>query len=454
MYAEHTPDRIPPQSLEAEMSTLGSMLIDRDAIAKVIDLLDPEDFYKEAHRAVYEAICTLFEKGEPADLITVTEALREHGKLDRVGGAVFISSLANSVPTAANVEYYAKIVKDRAILRALVKAGTSIAASAYEASADVEVALDEAEQAIFQIAQKKSIQSYTDIRRVLVEAFERIEYLYSSKGGVTGVASGFSDLDNITSGFQPSDLIIIAGRPSMGKSAFALNIVENAALRDGVPCAVFSLEMSKEQLAQRMLCSVAGVDGQRLRTGFLRDDDWPKLSFALGKLSEAAIFVDDTPSISIMEMRAKARRIRAEHNLGLIVVDYLQLMVGKTRTESRQQEVTEISRSLKQLARELEVPVVALSQLSRAVEQRTEKIPSLADLRESGSLEQDADVVIFLYRDDYYNLDSDRKGLMDIIVAKQRNGPTGKVSLVFLKEFGRFESLEKHQRPEARSGTR
>jgi len=454
MYAEQTPDRIPPQSIEAETSTLGSMLIDRDAIAKVIDILEPEDFYKEAHRAVYEAICMLFEKGEPADLITVTEALREQGKLDKVGGAVFISSLANSVPTAANVEYYAKIVKDRAILRALVKAGTSIAASAYEASTDVEVALDEAEQAIFQIAQKKSIQSYTDIKRVLVEAFERIEYLYSNKGGVTGVASGFPDVDNITSGFQPSDLIIIAGRPGMGKTAFALNILENAARRDGVPCAIFSLEMSKEQLAQRMLCSVAGVDGQRLRTGFLRDDDWPKLSFALGKLSEAAIFVDDTPSISIMEIRAKARRIRAEHNLGLIVVDYLQLMVGRYRTENRQQEVTEISRSLKQLARELEVPVVALSQLSRAVEQRTEKIPSLADLRESGSLEQDADVVIFLYRDDYYNLDSDRKGIMDVIVAKQRNGPTGKVSLVFLKEFGRFESLEKHLRPETRSGAR
>lgn len=454
MYDETATNRVPPQSIEAEMSTLGSMLIDRDAIAKVIDILEPEDYYKEAHRAIYEAICSLFDKGEPADLITVTEVLREQGKLDRVGGAVYIANLANSVPTAANVEYYAKIVKDRAILRSLIKAGTAIAASAYETSTDVDVALDEAEQAIFQIAQKKSIQSYSDIKRVLVEAFERIEFLYSNKGGVTGVASGFPDLDSITSGFQPSDLVIVAGRPGMGKTAFALNIVENAALRDSMSAAIFSLEMSKEQLAQRMLCSVAGVDGQRLRTGFLKEDDWPKLSFALGKLSEASIFVDDTPSISVMEMRAKARRIKAEHRLDLIVVDYLQLMVGRGKTESRQQEVSEISRSLKQLARELEVPILALSQLSRAVEQRTEKIPSLADLRESGSLEQDADVVIFLYRDDYYNLESEKKGLMEIIVAKQRNGPTGKAEVVFLKEFGRFESLERHVRPEARSGSR
>jgi replicative DNA helicase len=454
MYDETATNRVPPQSIEAEMSTLGSMLIDRDAIAKVIDILEPEDYYKEAHRAIYEAICSLFDKGEPADLITVTEVLREQGKLDRVGGAVYIANLANSVPTAANVEYYAKIVKDRAILRSLIKAGTAIAASAYETSTDVDVALDEAEQAIFQIAQKKSIQSYSDIKRVLVEAFERIEFLYSNKGGVTGVASGFPDLDSITSGFQPSDLVIVAGRPGMGKTAFALNIVENAALRDSMSAAIFSLEMSKEQLAQRMLCSVAGVDGQRLRTGFLKEDDWPKLSFALGKLSEASIFVDDTPSISVMEMRAKARRIKAEHRLDLIVVDYLQLMVGRGKTESRQQEVSEISRSLKQLARELEVPILALSQLSRAVEQRTEKIPSLADLRESGSLEQDADVVIFLYRDDYYNFESEKKGLMEIIVAKQRNGPTGKAEVVFLKEFGRFESLERHVRPEARSGSR
>lgn len=454
MYDENIAERVPPQSIEAEMSTLGSMLIDRDAIAKVVDILEPDDFYKEAHRAIYMAICSLFEKGEPADLITVTEALREQNKLDQVGGAVYIANLANSVPTAANVEYYAKIVKDRAILRALVRVGTAIAASAYDTSTDVEVALDEAERAIFQIAQKRSVQGYYDIKTVLVDTFERIEYLYSNKGGVTGTPSGFPDLDKITSGFQPSDLIIIAGRPGMGKTAFALNIVENAALRESCSVAIFSLEMSKEQLAQRMLCSVAGVDGQRLRTGFLRDDDWPKLSFALGKLSEASIFVDDTPSISIMEMRAKARRIKAEHGLDLVVVDYLQLMAGRTKTENRQQEVSEISRSLKQLARELNVPIIALSQLSRAVEQRTEKIPSLADLRESGSLEQDADVVIFLYREDYYNLETEKKGLMDVIVAKQRNGPTGKVELVFLKEFGRFESLEKSLKPEVRSGTR
>ena len=453
MHDQSIVEQVPPQSIEAEMSTLGSMLIDRDAIAKVIDMLEPDDFYKEAHRAIYMAICDLFEKGEPADLVTVTEALREQDKLDRVGGAVYVANLANSVPTAANVEYYAKIVKDRSLLRGLIKAGTAIAASAYDTSADVEVVLDEAEKAIFQIAQKRSIQSYTDIKRVLVDAFERIEYLYTNKGGITGVPSGYPDLDKITSGFQPSDLVIIAGRPGMGKTAFALNIVQNAALRESCSAAIFSLEMSKEQLAQRMLCSVAGVDGQRLRTGFVRDDDWPKLSFALGKLSEASIFVDDTPSISIMEMRAKARRIKAEHGLDLIVVDYLQLMVGRTRTESRQQEVSEISRSLKQLARELNVPILALSQLSRAVEQRTEKVPSLADLRESGSLEQDADVVIFLYREDYYNYESEKKGLIDIIVAKQRNGPTGKAELVFLKEFGRFESLERNVRPEVRSGT-
>ncbi|NPV53412.1 MAG: replicative DNA helicase [Firmicutes bacterium] len=439
-------DRIPPQNIEAEQSTLGSMLISREAIAKVFDVLAPEDFYKDAHRIVFEVIVSLFDKGQPVDLITVTEQLRQRDALEQVGGVSYLTALANTVPTAANVEYYAKIVKDKSILRSLVVAGTQIAALGYEGAEDVELALDEAEQVIFRIAQNKPSEGFVDIKTVLIDTFERIEYLYNNKGGVTGVSSGFTDLDRLTSGFQPSDLIIVAARPSMGKTTFALNIAEHVAINEKIPVAVFSLEMSKEQVAQKMLCSAAGVDNQGLRTGFLKDPDWAKLSMALGRLSEAPIFIDDSAGISIMELRARARRMKIQHGLGMIIVDYLQLLQGRGRIENRQQEVSEISRALKALAKELNVPVMALSQLSRAAEQNPRALPRLSNLRESGAIEQDADVVIFLYREDYYEQESENKDTLDVIIAKQRNGPTGSIKLYFQKEFSRFSNLEQSRK--------
>lgn len=435
-------DRMPPQNIEAEQSTLGSMLLDKDAIATAFEMLLPEDFYKEAHRLIYEAILSLYDKGQPVDVVTVTEQLRRQNALEKVGGASYITTLVNFVPTAANVGYYARIVKDKSILRSLVTAGTEIAAIGYEAQEDVESALDMAEQLIFRIAQKRGSEGVIDIKSVLIESFERIEYLYAHKGGVTGVPSGFMDLDQLTSGFQPSDVIIVAARPSMGKTTFALNIAEHVAVREKIPVLVFSLEMSREQVAQKMLCSAAGVDNQRLRTGFLKDSDWSKLSNALGVLSEAPIFIDDTPGISVMELRAKARRTKAQYGLGLVIVDYLQLLQARSRSESRQQEVSEISRALKSLAKELNVPVIALSQLSRAAEQNPKAVPRLANLRESGSLEQDSDVVIFLYREDYYEQETENKDITEVIVAKQRNGPTGSIKLLFQKEFSRFANIE------------
>ncbi|HBG44787.1 MAG TPA: replicative DNA helicase, partial [Firmicutes bacterium] len=348
---------------------------------------------------------------------------------------------------AANVEHYAKIVEEKSVLRALISASTRVAQMGYDANLEVETILDEAERAIFAITQKRNIQGFVSLRSILIEAFERIEKLYTEKGGITGIPTGYADLDRLTSGWQPSDLIIIAARPSMGKTTFTLNLAQQAAVEMKIPVIYFSLEMSKEQLAQKLLCAEAGVDSQRLRTGQLVESDWPKLSYALGRLSEANMFIDDTPGISAMEIRAKARRIKAEHNLGLIVIDYLQLMQSRTRSENRQQEVADISRSLKALARELAVPVIACSQLSRAVEQRAQKVPSLADLRESGSLEQDADIVAFLYRDDYYNPDTDKKNITELIIAKHRNGPTGSIELYFQKEYSKFESLDKYRRP-------
>jgi replicative DNA helicase len=364
--------------------------------------------------------------------------------------------LANSVPTAANVDYYAKIVEEKSVLRKLIRAATDIVSNCYNSTEDVETIIDQAEQQIFKISQRRSSEGFAPIKSVLTQTFEKIEYLYSHKGGVTGIASGFSDLDKITSGFQPSDLIIVAARPSMGKTAFCLDIARNAAINQGETVAIFSLEMSKDQLAQRMLCAEARVEGQRLRTGFLTENDWPRLTYALGRLSEAPIFIDDTPGISIMEMRTKARRIKAEHGLGLLIIDYLQLMQSSSRIENRQQEISEISRSLKGLARELQVPIIALSQLSRAVESRQDKKPMLSDLRESGAIEQDADVVIFIYRDEYYNSikeediisgkKEDNRGKAEIIIAKQRNGPVGSIELGFQKDFARFVSLEKERK--------
>ncbi len=438
-------ERIPPQNLDAEQSTLGSMLLEKDAIYKGAELLRPEDFYREAHRIIFEVVVYLANKGEPVDIITVSEELKQRGLLDKVGGPAYLTQLANFVPTAANVEYYANIVAEKSLLRSIISVATNIVKMGYEGTEEVDVILDRAEKEIFEISQKRNTKGFVSLRSILVETFERIEKLYESKGGVTGLPTGYPDLDRLTAGFQPSDLIILAARPSMGKTTFALNLASYAAVELKIPVIIFSLEMSKEQLALKLLCSEAGVDNQRIRTGTLRDDDWPRLSHALGRLSDAMLFIDDSPGISAMEIRAKARRIKAEHGLGLVIIDYLQLMQTRSRSENRQQEVSEISRSLKALARELDVPVIALSQLSRAVEQRADKKPGLADLRESGSLEQDADIVCFLYREDYYNPETDRKNITELIIAKQRNGPVGSVDFYFQKEFSKFQSLARQK---------
>lgn len=386
--------RIPPQNMEAEQAILGCMLIEKEAIAKADSMLRAEDFYKEAHRKIFQVIAKLYEKGEPIDLISVTEELRSKNQLEEVGGSIYITELANCVPTAAHVEYYAKLVQSKSILRNLIGTATQIAALGYEGEDEIDVLLDQAEQMIFSISQRTNTQGFAPIKSVLIDAFERLEQIYNTAGGITGVATGFNDLDYMTSGFQPSDLIIIAARPSMGKTAFCLNIAQNVAVKNKTPVVIFSLEMSKEQLAQRMLCAEARINGQRLRNGQLQDSEWQVLSHALSRLSEAPIFIDDTPSISVMELRAKSRRIKAEHGLGMVIIDYLQLMQGRNKIENRQQEISEISRSLKALARELQVPVIALSQLSRAVESRINKRPQLSDLRESGCLTGDTLVVL------------------------------------------------------------
>lgn len=440
-------DRVPPQNIEAERSTLGAMFLEKDAIYRAMEVIKPEDFYKDGHALIYQVVLDLTNKGEPVDLVTVTEELRQREALEKVGGITYLTELANAVPTAAHVEYYAKIIEEKALLRNLIHAATEIVAMGYDGQEEVEKILDEAEKKIFSIANRRAGRSIVNLKNILIEAFEQIEKLYESHGAVTGVPTGFSDLDRFTAGLQPSDLIILAARPSMGKTTFALNIAENAAAHLQIPVAVFSLEMSKEQLAMKLLCAEAGVDNQRIRTGNLAEEDWPRLSHALGRLSEAKMFIDDSPNVSALEIRAKTRRIQAEYGLGLIVIDYLQLMQSRGRTESRQQEVSEISRSLKALARELSVPVVALSQLSRAVEMRQNKRPSLADLRESGSLEQDADLVCFLYREDYYEPETEKKGITELIIAKHRNGPIGTIDLLFQKEFSKFVGLEKFRKP-------
>lgn len=436
-------ERVPPQNIEAERSTLGSMLLDKEAVYRAQEMLGSEDFYREAHRVVFEAVVHLVTKGEPVDIITVSEELKQRGMLEKIGGLSYLTTLANAVPTAANVEYYAKIVKEKSLLRSLIRVSTDIVGMGYESSQEVDVILDEAEKQIFQITQTRSVKGFVQLKNILAATFERIEKLYETKGGVTGLPTGFMDLDRMTAGFQPADLIILAARPSMGKTTFALNIASHAAIDLKIPVVVFSLEMSKEQLALKMLCSEAGVDNQRIRTGTLLDDDWPKLSNALGRLSDSMMFLDDSSGATVMDIRAKCRRIKSEYGLGMVIIDYLQLMTSRGKTENRQQEVSDISRSLKAMARELDVPVVALSQLSRAVEQRTDKRPGLADLRESGSLEQDADIVAFLYRDDYYNHETERKNITDLIVAKQRNGPIGQVEFFFQKEYGKFVGLAK-----------
>lgn len=433
---------------------LGAMLIDREAIAKATELLSGDDFYREAHRVIFNAMVELNEKNEAVDMVTVTELLKRDNKLEDIGGIAYITSLANVVLTAANVKYHAEIVAEKSVLRQLVRVSTEIAAMGYEANEDVSELLDKAESRILEISNRKKRNDFTPINDILMDSVQNIEKLLQNKGGLTGIPTGFADLDKLTSGLHPSDFIILAARPSMGKTALALNIVQNVALRahkkvGGEPCSVafFSLEMSKEQLVNRMLCAEANIDSQRLRVGELNDKDWDALWGACDALSKAKIYIDDTAGITAMDMRSRARRLKAEHGLDLIVVDYLQLMQGSGRRNNsadRQQEVSEISRSLKALARELDVPVLALSQLSRSVEARQVKRPMLSDLRESGSLEQDADLVAFLYREDYYNPDTENKHT-ELIVAKHRNGPVDKVDLFFHKKFTKFINFTKRE---------
>jgi len=436
--------RIPPQSIEAEQSVLGSMLVDKEAIPTVMEILKPEDFYRPDHREIYEVVIELFDRAQPIDLITVSERLKLHGKLELIGGLEYLSNIATAVPTTANVSNYSKIVEEKSLLRRLIRASSDIVDLGFDASEEVSYIIDRAQQGIFDILQKRSSQGFIPIKDVLVDTFNKLEELYNNKGTITGIPTGFADLDFKTAGLHNSDLILIAARPAMGKTALALNLAQNAAVHSKVPVAVFSLEMSKEQLVNRMLSSEAMVDGSRMKTGQLEDNDWQKVAKALGPLSEAPIFIDDTPGVSITEIRAKCRRLKLEHNLGLVIIDYLQLMQGsKSKSENRQQEISEISRSLKMLAKEINVPVITLSQLSRAPETRTDHRPILSDLRESGAIEQDADIVMFLYRDDYYNPETDKKNIAELIIAKHRNGSTGTVELVWLGQYTKFANLEK-----------
>lgn len=435
-------DKIPPQNLEAEMAVLGSMLLDEDAISVASEILDRDYFYKENHRKIFEGIINLYSANKPVDLITLTDLLKNTGELDEIGGASFLTALANAVPTAANIGHYVSIVKEKYILRSLINNATRIVSLCYESEGNVNEVVDSAEKFIFEVSDRKSHGTYMHLKEIVKDSIETIDRLYQKKAHVTGVATGYIDFDIKTAGLQPSDLIVIAGRPSMGKSAFALGIAEYAGVVEKVPLAIFSLEMSKEQLVQRMLCAHAKVDAHKVRTGYLATSDWPRLTAAAGKLSEAPIFIDDSAGITVMELRAKARRLKAHHDIKMIILDYMQLMSGSSSSmENRQQEISEISRSLKALARELNVPVIAISQLSRAVESRTDHRPQLSDLRESGAIEQDADVVVLILREEYYNPTPDNQGVADVIIAKQRNGPVGTLKLSFIKEYTRFENI-------------
>jgi replicative DNA helicase len=434
-------EKIPPQNLEAEMAVLGSMLIDEEAISIAVETLDSGSFYKESHKKIYQAIIDLYNGNKAVDLITLTNELKRSGSLDEIGGASFLTALANSVPTSANINHYVSIVKEKSILRSLINNSTRIVSMCYETEGNIDEVVDSAEKFIFEISDKKTQGSYLQLKEIVKDSIETIDKLYQKKQHVTGVPTGFIDFDIKTAGLQPSDLIIVAGRPSMGKSALALGMAEYAGVVEKIPTAIFSLEMSKEQLVQRLLCSHARVDAHKVRTGYLATSDWPRLTAAAGKLSESPIFIDDTPAISVMELRAKARRLKMHQDIKLIILDYMQLMRGTIGIENRQQEISEISRSLKALARELNVPVVAISQLSRAVESRTDHRPQLSDLRESGAIEQDADVVVLLLREEYYSPTPDNQGVAEVIIAKQRNGPVGTLKLAFIKEYTRFENI-------------
>jgi replicative DNA helicase len=443
--------KVPPQSIEAEMSVLGGILLDNEAINRTLEMLTPDDLYRESHRKILRAMIELNERGEPCDLITMTDMLKKKGELEEVGGGAYLATLVDYVPTAANIAYYCKIVKEKGVARRLITAATEIVTQGYSDRTDIEEMLDYAQKVMFDISEHRLRPAYYQVSEILTETIDNIQRLYEKKEHITGQPSGFFDLDKLTAGFQPSDLIIIAGRPSMGKTAFALNIAQYAAIHaeQAKPVVIFSLEMSKEQLVTRLLCSEARVDASRLRTGHLVESDWNKLTSAAGSLHDAKIFIDDTPAISVMEMRAKSRRLKAEKGIGMIVVDYLQLMRGGSNSESRQQEISEISRSLKALAKELNVPVVALSQLNRGLESRTDKRPMMSDLRESGAIEQDADVIMFVYREAVYCekcknrelvCDENHERNAEIVIGKQRNGPIGTVNLTFMGEYTKFEN--------------
>ncbi len=435
--------RIPPQSIEAEQAVLGSMFIDENCIGEVIEVIDESCFYKEEHKTIFKVILELFNKKRSIDLLTITEELKKKGVLEEIGGISYLTFLSETVPTSANAKYYAKIVKEKYIVRSLIQTATKIVQRCYEYSQDVDELLDKVEKMIFEICEKRVESTSSHIKEIVRENIELIDKLYQRKSHVTGIPTGFIDFDIKTAGLQPGDFIVVAGRPSMGKSSFILNIAEYVGCQENLPVVIFSLEMSKHQLVQRLLCSLAGVDAHKLRIGNLNPQDWPRITQAASKLSEVPIFVDDSPALNIFELRAKARRLKANYDIKLIIVDYLQLIRSAQRAESRQQEISEISRGLKALAKELNIPVIAVSQLSRQVEQRQGHKPQLSDLRESGAIEQDADLVALLFREEYYSPIPENKGIAEVIIAKQRNGPTGSVFLGFVKEYMKFINLAK-----------
>lgn len=436
--------KVPPHDIEAEQATIGSMLTDKDAVISAVEVLKDEDFYREDNKAIYTAMINLYNRAEPVDIITVRAELESMGMVEKVGGLEYLTQLPEKVPTTANAERYINIVKEKSALRRLIKTANEIIDAGYDPTEDVDEIMEDAEKKIFNVIQNKSQKGYTPIKDALVDSFTKLEELYNRKQHITGVPTGFTKLDYKTAGFHSSELILIAARPAMGKTAFALNIATNAAVRSNVPVVVFSLEMSKEQLVNRILCSESMVDSNKVSTGKLEEEDWTKLAGSVGPLSESEIYIDDTPGISVMEIRAKCRKLKIEKNIGMVVIDYLQLIQGSgKRNGSREQEISEISRSLKILAKEIGVPVVALSQLSRAVEQRPDHRPMLSDLRESGAIEQDADIVMFLYRDDYYNKESEKKDIAEVIIAKHRGGSTGTAELLWLGSYTKFVNLEK-----------
>ncbi|MHC1749040.1 MAG: replicative DNA helicase [Cellulosilyticaceae bacterium] len=434
--------RIPPHSLEAEQSVLGAIIMDHEAITVASEIIRPQDFYRPDHQEIYSAILELYTTNTPVDLVTIQNRLSEKGVLEQVGGIGYLAELATIVPTSAHIKQYAKIVEDKAVLRRLIKASQEITGKSYGGDEAIEDIMGFAEKQVFDIIQNRHTEDFSHINEIIVTAIDKIEQAHITKGGITGVPTGFVDLDYKTAGMQPSDLILVAARPSMGKTAFSLNVIQTAAIKHKKKVAVFSLEMAKDQLVNRMLCAEAMVDAQKVRTGNLDPEDWDKIARAIPNITGADIYIDDTPGISVMEMRAKCRRLKLEKGLDLIMIDYLQLMSGNAKGDSRQQEISEISRSLKALAREMNAPVIALSQLSRACEARADHRPMLSDLRESGAIEQDADVVMFLYRDEYYHPDSEKKNIGEVIIAKQRNGPTGTVELVWLGQYTKFANMD------------